>query len=149
LDELLAEVRDQMRERLQKFNLDDALDDPRSRLDDILEREREALEEMREAGDEGALAREKQAFLDDLPSSLAEAIERLATQYQFVDPEAERRFKELLSELDDIRDLEQFQKTHRDQMRGPTSLDYQQALELMREMAALKELERNLLTGNL
>jgi len=148
LDELLAEVREQMRERLAKFNLDEALDEPRLRLVDILDREREALDELTRAGDEGALAREKRAFLDDLPDSPAEAIQRLAQQYQFVDPEAARLFKELLGELDDIRDLEQFRHSHGEQMRGQTALDYQQALELMREMAALKQLERNLMTGN-
>ena len=112
LDDLLSEVREQMRERLGKYNLDEAFDEPRSRLDDILEREREALEAMRREGDEGAVAREKQAFLDDLPDSLSDAIQRLAQQYGFVDPEAERRFKELLGELDDIRALEQFGKSN-------------------------------------
>jgi uncharacterized protein with von Willebrand factor type A (vWA) domain len=148
LDDLLAEVRAQMRERLGKYNLDEAFDEPRARLDDILEREREALDAMRREGDEGALAREKQAFLDDLPESLSDAIQRLAQQYGFVDPEAERRFRDLLGEIDDLRRLEQFESSNREQLRGPTSLDYQQALELMREIAALKELERNLLTGN-
>jgi uncharacterized protein with von Willebrand factor type A (vWA) domain len=149
LDELLANVREQMRERLAKYNLDEALDAPRSRLDDVLEREREALDEMERDGDARSLAREKRAFLDDLPGSLSEAIQRIAQQYQFVDPEAERRFRELLSELDDIRRLEDFERSYGDQMRGPQSLDYQEALELMREVEALKELERNLLSGNL
>jgi len=149
LDELLQEVRERMRERLERYNLDEALDAPRSKLDQILDREREALREMRERGDDGALAREKQAFLDDLPPSLSEAIPRIAQQYSFVDPEAKRRFDELLSELNDIRDLEQFRQSHGEQMRGPESLGYDDALELMREMQALKELERNLLSGNL
>lgn len=149
LDELLQQVRERMREKLAQYNLDEALDKPRSKLDDILAREREALDEMRERGDDGALAREKQAFLDDLPSSLSEAIQRLAQHYSFVDPEAKRRFDELLSELNDIRDLEQFKQSHGDQMRGAESLGYDDALELMREMQALRELERNLLTGNL
>ncbi|HEY8517882.1 MAG TPA: VWA domain-containing protein [Candidatus Binatia bacterium] len=149
LDELLQSVREQMRERMSRFNLDHALDDPRSRLDDILEREREALDEMMRDGDPGAVAREKRAFLDDLPSRLSEAIERLAQHYQFVDSEAARRFQELLSELDDIRRLEDFKRSYGEQMRGPESLDYGEALELMREMASLKELERNLLTGNI
>jgi uncharacterized protein with von Willebrand factor type A (vWA) domain len=149
LDELLQQVREQMRERLDKFNLDEALDQPRSKLDDILAREREALDEMRQQGDDGALAREKQAFLDDLPPSLSEAIQRIAQQYSFVDAEAKRRFDELLSELNDIRDLEQFKQSYGEQMRGKESLGYDEARELMREMQALRELERNLLTGNL
>lgn len=149
LDELLSSVREQIRERLSQVNLDRALDEPRSRLDDILEREREALEEMLREGDPGAVAREKRAFLDDLPGDLAGAIDQLDRHYRFVDPEAERRFRELLAELDDIRRLEEFRARHGEQMRGPTSLDYEQALELMRDVQALRDLERNLLSGNL
>ena len=46
LDELLQEVRERMREKLAQYNLDEALDKPRSKLDDILAREREALDDL-------------------------------------------------------------------------------------------------------
>ena len=148
LDEALQMVREEIRSRQQQFNLENALDDPRRRLDDILARERERLETGLPDDPDGSRAREKRAFLDDLPSSLASAIERLAQDYRFADPDAERAFRQLLEELDDIRALEEFRRREGERFRGPRSLDYRAALELMREMESLRSLERQLATGD-
>src|SRR5574340_114590 len=43
LDELLEQVREQLRERYRQFNLQQALDDVRQRLDEILDLERDTL----------------------------------------------------------------------------------------------------------
>jgi uncharacterized protein with von Willebrand factor type A (vWA) domain len=148
LDEALSMVRDEIRARQQRFNLERALDEPRRRLEEILARERETLDAGLEGDQGGALAREKRAFLDDLPRGLGAAIERLAQQYRFADAEAERAFRELLEELDDIRALEEFRRREGERFRGPEALDYEGALELMREMEALRRLERQLATGD-
>jgi uncharacterized protein with von Willebrand factor type A (vWA) domain len=55
----------------------------------------------------------------------------------------------LLEELEDIRDLEDFQRRYGDLFQGPQSLSYREAVELMREMERLRRLEEQLLSGNL
>jgi uncharacterized protein with von Willebrand factor type A (vWA) domain len=149
LDELLSMLRSEIRSREERFNLDRALDEPERRLAEILERERAALDELARQGDSEALAREKRAFLDDLPRRLSEAIERLAQSYHFEDPEAAEAFAQLLEDLDDIRRLEEFRRTRGDRFRGPESLDYADALDLMREIERLRQLEQDLQSGNL
>ena len=148
LDEALSRVRDEIRSRQQQFRLDEALDDPRRRLDEILRRERETIAAGLPNDEDGTLARERRAFLDDLPAGLSAAIERLAQQYRFADPEAERAFRDLLEELDEIRRVEDFRRREGERFRGPRALSYAEAVELMREMDALRGLERQLLTGD-
>lgn len=148
LDEILSRLRDEIRARQREANLDRALAEPRQRLDEILAREREALARGIE-GDDGSLARERGAFLDDLPAGLPAAIGRLAAGYEFADPGAARDFRELLEDLDDIRAIEDFRRREGERFRGPRSLSYGEALELVREMTSLRELERRLASGDL
>src|SRR5207244_4452806 len=51
--------------------------------------------------------------------------------------------------LDDILELENFQRRYGELFQGPQSLAYREAVELMREMERLKRLEEELLSGNL
>jgi uncharacterized protein with von Willebrand factor type A (vWA) domain len=148
LDEFLESLREEMRKRYRQFNLKNSLDEMRERLDEILRRERETLGGLAAEADDAARAREKRAFLDDLPARLSEALERLAQQYRFEDESAGRDFQDLLEELDNIRDLENFQRKSGDRFHGQESLSYSQALELMREMAAMNRLEEDLANGN-
>ena len=148
LEEFLEALREQIQQRQESFNLDEALDAPRAQLDEILQRERETLEEREEPGEAGAHIREKKAFLDDLPPGLSDAVERLAQDYGFEDEEAERQFKDLLDRLDDIRQVEKAKQRWGENMRGPESLDFDQALELARELEALESLERALARGD-
>lgn len=149
LDELLESLRREMRSREERFNLERALDEPRQRLAEILERERRTLDDLVEEGDAGALAREKRAFLEDLPPRLSEAVERLAQSYRFENEEAERDFARFLEELEDLRKLEELQRSRGDRFRGPTPLGYAEALDLMRELERLRELEQALQGGDL
>ena len=142
LDELLEQLREEMRKRYREYNLDHALDDVRRKLDEILDLERSALEPL---GDRG---REKREFLEQLPSRVSQAIEQLRS-YSFEDADAEREFQNLLDEFGNIHDLEEFRRRYGDLFHGQQSLDYDQAVELMREMERLKKLEEDLFSGNL
>src|ERR1700751_4256580 len=71
LDELLEQLREEMRKRYRQFDLDHSLDAARQKLDEILDLERAALEELGEAG------KEKRAELDRLPPRLSQALEQL------------------------------------------------------------------------
>src|SRR5207249_3092216 len=98
LDDLLEQLREEMRKRYREFNLDRSLDDVRNKLDEIVDLERSTLEEKGERGTE------KREFLDRLPLRLSQAIEQLR-QYRFEDTDAAREFQNLLDELGNIRDL--------------------------------------------
>jgi len=99
LDDLLEQLREEMRDRYREFNLDHALDEIREKLDEIIDVERSTLEEKGEVGEE------KRRFLDNLPPRVSQAIAELE-KYPFEDPDAERDFKNLLEELDNVRALE-------------------------------------------
>ena len=142
LDDLLEQLREEMRKRYREFNLDHALDDIRQKLDDIVDLERSTLDEMGERG------RDKREQLERLPLRISQAIEQLQ-KYDFEDADAARDFQNLLEELDNVRDLEEFRRRYGDLFHGQQSLDYERAVELMREMERLKKLEEDLFSGNL
>jgi len=142
LDDLLEQLREEMRDRYREFNLDHALDEIREKLDEIIDVERSTLEEKGEVGEE------KRRFLDNLPPRVSQAIAELE-KYPFEDPDAERDFKNLLEELGNVRDLEEFRRRYGDLFHGSRSLGYDEAVELMREMERLKKLEEDLFSGNL
>ena len=142
-DDLLEMVREQIRDRQRKFNLDHALDDVSRKLEELLDLEREALDAR---GDEAAKA--KRERLDRLPHRLSEALESLR-DYDFGDEQASREYEQLMEELGNLRDLEEFRRRYGEHFQGPQSLDYDEALELMREFERLKRLEESLLSGDL
>jgi uncharacterized protein with von Willebrand factor type A (vWA) domain len=143
LDEFLEDLREQLRQQYGRYNFDRALDDVRRRLDELLDLEREAL-----AAADAARRREKTDFLDRLSRNLSETLEQLK-QYEFEDDDARRDFENLLEELDNIRDLESFQRRFGDLFHGQQSLGYEDALEVMRAVERMKQLEEALLSGEI
>jgi len=144
LDAFLEQVREQLRQRYREFNLNNSLDEIRRRLEELLDLERDTLEERRPARPS---LQEKLDFLERLPRRISEAIERLQ-QYEFEDEQARREFENLLEELQNLKDLEDFRRRYGDLFHGPQSLNYDEALNLMREVERLKKLEEQLLTGD-
>jgi uncharacterized protein with von Willebrand factor type A (vWA) domain len=145
LDDLLESLREHLRDNYRQFNLDGALDGMRQRLEELVDLEREALEQ-RPPDDAGV--EEKGNFLDRLPHGLSEAMARLQ-DYEFEDDDARRELENLLEELQNIQDLEDFQKRYGDLFHGPRSLGYDEALELMRQIQRMKQLEEQFLSGQL
>jgi len=143
LDEVLEELREQMRRRYHEFNFAHALDDVQRKVDELLDLERATLDERR--GDRPELD-DKRECIDRLPRRLSDAIGRLR-EYEFEDVDAAGDFQNLLEELDNIRRLEDFIRRHGDLFQGPKSLDYERALELIDEMKRLKRVEQQLLAG--
>jgi uncharacterized protein with von Willebrand factor type A (vWA) domain len=143
VDDFLEALREAMRERQRQFNLDRALDPLAERLEELLDLERDALERR---GD--AVAQAKREQLDRLSRRLSEAIGQLR-DYAFEDDDARAEFERLLEELENVRALEDFQRRYGELFQGPEALDYEAALELMREMQRFKQLEDDLLAGRL
>jgi len=93
LDALRARIREARRRRQEALDLSAPLAELREKLDEVLGLEREALARR---DDEDARFREMR--LDSLPPDSAGAISELK-DYNFVDPEAARRFAELMAFL--------------------------------------------------
>lgn len=142
LDDLLEQVRDALRENYDRYNLDTSLEDPQRRLDELLDLEREALADE----PDGAALRE---LLDQLAAdpSLAKALKRLQS-YRFADADARNAFEDLLEQLEDVEAVDDFRNRYRDRFRGPESLDFEETLELLREMSRLESLQEQLLNGD-
>jgi uncharacterized protein with von Willebrand factor type A (vWA) domain len=143
LEELLEQLRNEMRERYRDFNLRNALSEVERRLEDILGRERETLGAME--GNPGV--DEKQRRLEHIPRRISEALRQLES-YEFENAEAKRDFDELLEEYENIRDLENFRDKFNHMFHGPKSLSYEEAVDLMREMERMRQLEQDLMQGN-
>ena len=143
LDDLVRDLREEMRKRYREFNLRSSLDEMQQKLEDILNQERHTLQERRPEKPEVA---EKEQFLKQLPQRLSDQMEKLS-RYEFEDADAQQAFNELMAEFNEIRSVEDFQRRHKDLFNGPQSLDYQQTKELMQEMQQLQDMEQNLLSG--
>ena len=134
LDEFLEMLREEMRNRQSQYNLDRALDRLREQLEEALDEERATR------GDGDPFA--------GLSRQLSEALAQLEG-HEFADAGARAIYDELAEEIDDIRRVEDFQRQFGDLFQGPESLDYEEALELIREMESLKRIEEDLVSGNL
>jgi uncharacterized protein with von Willebrand factor type A (vWA) domain len=147
LQDVLKELRKRRQERLDRYDLGGSLDDIKKKLDEVVKMEREGIDkrvnEAREGTQQGkvpketldkfekAVARNKEA-LDQLPKDPAGQLRDLQ-QYDFVDPEAKKKFEELLQSL-------------RDQMLKPFMQGMQNAMKNMtpEDMARLREMLQDL-----
>ena len=118
LKDLMEQLKNQRRQQLQQYNMDSVMDDIKQRLDEILKTEREGIQKrlddaQRETEDaEGPERVQMEGLssllneranrnlekLDNLPDSTGGAIKELM-EYDFIDPEAQRMFQELLDTL--------------------------------------------------
>jgi uncharacterized protein with von Willebrand factor type A (vWA) domain len=144
VDELLAELRDEIRSLEERYRLDRALDDLRRRLEDVLRREEHAQRERH-----GYESRRMNEFLErrHAPAErLSDRIERFR-DWSFDDPEAGRDFEALLEELERMRSLEDFQAARGRRFRGGEAADYDTAQRIRERIEALERLARDLAEG--
>jgi uncharacterized protein with von Willebrand factor type A (vWA) domain len=144
VDELLAELRDEIRSLEDRYHLDQAFDDMRRRLEEILRREEQAQRERH-----GYESRRMNEFLErrHAPAErLSERIERFR-DWSFDDPQAGRDFEALLGELERMRSLEGFQAARGRRFRGGEAADYDTAQGIRERIEALERLARDLAEG--
>ena len=129
LKDLLERLRRQKQERMQRYDLGSSLDDIKKKLEDIVKTEREGMKERLPEGQDRAGREQK---LDALPPDPAGQLRELQ-QYDFVDPEAKRKFEELLNSL-------------RKQMMEPMFGAMQQALQGMtpQDLKNMREMMQDL-----
>jgi uncharacterized protein with von Willebrand factor type A (vWA) domain len=129
LKDLLEKLRRQKQERMQRYDLGSSMDDIKKKLEDVIKTEREGVKQRMPEGRERT-GREQR--LDALPPDPAGQLRELQ-QYDFVDPEAKRKFEELLNSL-------------RQQMMQPMFGAMQQALSGMtpQDLKAMREMMQDL-----
>lgn len=107
LRDMLKQLRDKKRAQLQRYNLDSLFDQFRERLDAIEVAERKRIDEWMQGDNPGedfsnevfkSVAKRNLDQLDALPPELPARIKTLEG-YEFLDPDAQRDFLELLNEL--------------------------------------------------
>src|SRR5579863_4123814 len=106
LEEFLAQLRQEMRQRYRDFDLKNSLSELEQKLEEILNQERQTLEGMR--GQKPGVE-DKEQQLQQMPRRLSEALRKLEN-YQFEDQQAKADFDDLLNEYENVRDLENFRE---------------------------------------
>ena len=145
MEELLQELRKQARELMAPHNMDSVFDERWQRFQEALEQEEQA-----QRSDGGLESADWNAFRqrrDELPGRLSEALERFR-DHNWKDAEAQATYEELLEDLEDTRDLEEFRAQNRQRLRGANDLGFEEAVELMRQVQALSQMARDLMEGN-
>ncbi|MDP7588916.1 MAG: VWA domain-containing protein, partial [Dehalococcoidia bacterium] len=162
LRELMEQLKNQRREQLQQHNMDSVVDDLKERLEDIVKTEREGVNrrldeaskqvENDESDDKSQQenlldllkkrADNNQEKLDALPESPAGQIKELL-EYDFMDPEAQQKFQDLLDQLKSQMAQNMGQQMM-DQVKGMSEEDMAATREMMR---ALNQMIKDKLAG--
>jgi uncharacterized protein with von Willebrand factor type A (vWA) domain len=145
MEEMLEQLRQQARELMSQFNMDHAFDDRWDRFREALEREESAVREK--SGVESASWNEFKRREDSMPRRLSDALKRYE-DYEWSDAEAEAAYRELMESLGDAEQLEEFYARNRNALHGDQGLDFDEALELMRQIEQLGQMAKDLLEGN-
>ena len=152
LNDLLERLRSRRGQTLDRYDPDSVMRDLKERLDDVLQTERAGMErrlseiEDNLAGMSGEEAEQASKLrdlfkqradrnrerLDQLPESTAGALRELQ-EFDFIDPEAQRKFQELMDEL-------------RKEMLGSVASEMREQIENMdpEQMALMREMLRDL-----
>jgi uncharacterized protein with von Willebrand factor type A (vWA) domain len=152
LRDLIDQLKNKRREQLQQYNMDSVVDDLKERLEDIVRTEREGIDRRLHEADQQVSedhsedrqqqekllqllqqrAQRNKERLDDLPEGVGGQIQQLM-EYDFMDPEAQQKFQELLDML-------------KSQMAQNLSQQMQQQIQGMspEDMAAMREMMNQL-----
>ena len=118
LRELMEQLKNKRRQQLQQHNMDSVVDDLKERLEEVVKTEREGIKRRLDEAqgqvdaDDGEDKDQQQSLLDllkkradnnqekldNLPEGLGGQIQELL-EYDFIDPEAQQKFQELLDLL--------------------------------------------------
>ena len=114
LRDMLKKLREQKKQRLDRYDLSSVMKDIKKQLEEILAMERERIDEWLNKKDTDESGAEKQpSFSDDLMKGIAkrakEALDKLPPdpagqvkaleKHEFINPDAQRKFLELLNQL--------------------------------------------------
>ena len=152
LRDLMEQLKNRRRQQLQQYNMDSVIDDLKERLEDIIQTEREGIDrrleqaqqQMSEASDQEKAEQESlydlleqranrnREKLDSMPEGVGGQIKELM-EYDFIDPEAQQKFQELL----DILKSQMAQNISQQMMQQAQGMSPE-------DMAAMREMMRQL-----
>lgn len=139
LAEMIQELEEQKKELFSQYHLENAFDKPMEDMTFLL-------------ADEAMTRMQKNMppspAVDDLPPGLAEKLKDLA-DFTFENPDSRHLFEEWQSRQKDIVDLYDFYGKYADAFTGDESLDFDQAVALMRQMESLEKLQQQILSGQI
>lgn len=150
LQDLLNRLRRQRQQQLDRYDLSSVLDDIKKKLDDILKTEREGIErrvgDARERAQRGEApesfrqameqaAAEHRQTLDEMPETPAGRIQGLQG-YEFMDPDAHRKFWELMKGLQQQM-LQPFLSNMQKALGNMTPQDLERMREMLRDLNRL------------
>lgn len=107
LRDMIRSLRKQKQRQLQRYNLDSIFENYRERLEEIVQMERDRIEEWKRKAEDAEsfsdtllkdIAERNEQALDELPDDIAAQINTLE-KFEFINPEAQKKFLELLNEL--------------------------------------------------
>src|SRR5215471_17705780 len=128
LQDLLQQLRKRRQQQLDRYDLGSALEDIKKKLEQVVKTEREGVRRM----PEGQQRSQHERQLDQLPQNPAGQIKQLQ-DYDFVDPDAERQFKELLQSLQQQM-LQPFLSGMKQSLEGMSQQDMQRMREMLRDL---------------
>ena len=152
LRDMMEQLKNRRREQMQQHNMDSVLDDLKERLDDIVQTERdgiqrrvdEARQQVDAAPEEDRDQQESllnlleqrtnrnSERLDNLPEGAGSQLKELM-EYDFIDPEAQKKFQELLDMLKSQM-AQNISQRMQQQIQGMTPEDMAATREMMRQL---------------
>jgi uncharacterized protein with von Willebrand factor type A (vWA) domain len=144
-DELMVELRAEAQSLYDRFDMSEATADLSRRFEELLDREQGALREAH--GYESSRMNEFMERRHAESRALSEAIEKFR-DYRFEDPSAGREYRELLEELDRMRELERFLQRQGERFQGSERADYETAQDVRERIEALEQMMNDLSEGN-
>ena len=107
LRDMIRSLKEQKQRQLKRYNLDSIFEEFRERLEEIVQMERERIEEWKQKAEDAEnfsdtllkdIAEKNEQALNELPDDIASQIKTLE-KFEFINPEAQKKFIELLNEL--------------------------------------------------
>src|SRR5438445_4876301 len=129
LQDLLKRLRKERQQKLDRYDLGSTMEDIQKKLDEILQTERQGIEERVPPGAEHDKKMER---LDQMPPSPAGRIRALQS-YDFTEPEAKRKFDELLKSLQQQM-MQPFLQNMQQGLQNMSPQDLQRMREMMRDL---------------
>ena len=139
LEEMLQELEQQQEDLFSQYNLEGAFDRPMDELRQLLTEERMTRMEK------GA---KPSPLYDELQPGLLEKFTSL-DGIDFLNPDSKKSMDYWKGRQDDIEELHEFYAQYANKFLGEESLDFDQAVELMRQFKALENLRQQILSGRL
>ncbi|MEE8397797.1 MAG: hypothetical protein V3S89_02245, partial [Desulfobacterales bacterium] len=137
LEEMLQEIQKQKQELFSQYNLEKAFDKPIDEL--TFSQADENMTRMQKSA-------EQLPSYDELPPGLLEKLKAMKDM-DFMNPDSQSTSDQWQERKGDIQELQEFYGDYGQRFIGDQSLDFEEALELMRQMQGMEQLQQQIQSG--